>query len=371
MVDPAKINLIPRLSGAKIQEMCRSMDGEALDGDWDLPRDGGFTQDESFEALRQRFVSRTPWSETLWFRKVSDRISRGEAKWGCNTVEEFAARCEAIDRLYAEIAEGGYKTQEQLGPGPRRSEVEVAIGRDGRYRFLDGRHRLAIARILDLPKIPVRVVARHTEWRAFKEELIEWADEQPKGRIYQAIDHPDLADIPAGHREDRLPLIERALDGYDGTGKRLVDIGTHFGYWCQQMDARGFICTGVEANKRCVEFARRIAIATESGHTIWRGNVVDFPAIEEQDVVLALNIFHHFLKTKEKYETLITLLRRFRAELMLFEPHVSDPPGQMANAYLNYPPEQFVDFVATHTGLSNTEFIGKAHDGRPLYRLSR
>lgn len=371
-VDPTRINAVSALDGPTIQRMCEEMNGAVIGGDWDVTGGLPFTERASFEAVRDHFVAGVPWPETAWFRQVAAALEAGQRKWGCSTLEELEGRCDDINGLFEAIRRDGYKTQQELGPRrPRSSEVEVGIGRDGRYIFLDGRHRLAIARILGLESIPVRVVARHAEWQAFRDELREWAAEQGSGRLYQRIDHPDLADIPADHSDDRLPIVLRALEGYDARGKRLVDLGTHMGFWCQQMSRLGFICTGVEANRRCVGFAGRIATATDTNFEVWRGDILDFPDMEQQDVVLALNILHHMLKTEERHARLIGLLGRVRAEMMLFETHVSDPPAQMRDAYRNYGTDEFVDFVLRHTGLRHAEFLGKAHDGRSLFRLTR
>ena len=88
-------------------------------------------------------------------------------------------------------------------------------------------------------------------------------------------------------------------------------------------------------------------------------------------VVLALNIFHHFLKTDALHEQLERFLGRLRAEVILFEPHRHDPPGQMTGAFRNYGPDEFVEFVKRHSGMTHGEHLGVARDGRPLYKLSR
>ena len=244
----------------------------------------------------------------------------------------------------------------------------MAIRRDGRFLFLDGRHRLSIALLLSLPQSR-RVVARHEEWEGSRRA--SGVRLQRKGRVYQLIDHPDLVSFPAHHGLERIELIRAALEGYDPAGKKLVDIGTHWGYMAQQMERLGFDVTAVEANKTCARFAESIRQATGSRFRVWHGCIFDFPDAEQQDAALALSIFHHFIKTEELHEQLISFLGRLNIELMIFEPHLHDPPAQMKGAFRNYPPQEFAEFVAEHARLSNIEHLGVAPDGRSLYRLSR
>jgi hypothetical protein len=85
--------------------------------------------------------------------------------------------------------------------------------------------------------------------------------------------------------------------------------------------------------------------------------------------VLALNIFHHFIRRESTYHRLIGLLRRLRMQVMFFEPHLPDEP-QMQSAYWNPRPDEFVQFIAEHTGLRTWVCSGTAEYDRPIYRLS-
>ena len=89
------------------------------------------------------------------------------------------------------------------------------------------------------------------------------------------------------------------------------------------------------------------------------------------DVVLALNILHHFCKTEALHEKLIGLLKRIDADIMFFQAHRYHPPGQMANAFRNYTEEEFVSFILEHTVFDNSRKLGIASDGRPLFKFWR
>jgi hypothetical protein len=57
--------------------------------------------------------------------------------------------------LFQSIVTNGYVQKEE------DRCVEVCIGREGEYLFVDGRHRLAIALYLKIEKIPVKVMYKH------------------------------------------------------------------------------------------------------------------------------------------------------------------------------------------------------------------
>ena len=290
--------------------------------------------------------------------------------WGCTSEAGFRTRLAGLEQLFDELRANGYRSQAELGSDDLADEVRVGIRRDGRLLFLDGRHRLAMARLLELDEIPVNVVVRHREWVRFRHTISDYIRPR-RGRVYQVIDHPDLADFPAHHGTERLGMLREAFAGYDCEDKRLLDVGAHWGAMSQEASKLGFRCTAVEANKRCARIAERIAAASGASFDVWHGSIFDFPDVERQQAVLALNVFHHFIKTEALHERLIELLGRMRAEIMVFEPHAADPPGQMRGAFRNYPEQEFVDFVGGHAGFSDSRYLGRASDGRPLYVLTR
>jgi 2-polyprenyl-3-methyl-5-hydroxy-6-metoxy-1,4-benzoquinol methylase len=365
-VDPTKIDRM--YTGPDLREMVRTR-GEVLDGDWDLVSKKRFSDTHLQRAVEECLLQGKPWEETAHFKSVAKQIEKGAKRFGCTTVEQLSQRGEQVLQLAEEIRTNGYRTRVELRQGKLFDEVRVAIDRDGRFMFLDGRHRLAIARVLGLPEIPVYVSVRHRSWEDFRDKIRAYA-ERRDGLIYQIIDHPDLAEFPAHHGTGRISLLRNALSDYPCEGKRLLDIGTHWGYMAQQMERLGFDCVGVESNRTCATIAARIGLATESRFKVWRGDIFDYPDPGSHDVVLALNIFHHLIKTEELHRGLEEFLHRLNAELIFFEPHAAGA-AQMRGAYRNYEPDEFAEFVAGHAGMSSTEFIGRAEDGRPIFKIAR
>lgn len=185
--------------------------GHVVDGDWDhpsarVPLDvNPYTQPdytyarygnvEVIHGLQERFVEGKEWEETALYDHSMQRLAKGHRLWGfgADTVDDFKTYCGKIDRLYNKINRTGYVSQRDLPNGRLGDEVSVVIGRKGNYFFNNGIHRLAIARALQLDRIPVVVTGRHRSWVQFRNQVAN----QPETRF---LEHPDLTAVL---REDR------------------------------------------------------------------------------------------------------------------------------------------------------------------------
>lgn len=343
--------------------------GRIVGGDWDL-NTMPFEDLNAYRALKARFVHGARWEDTSYYESIVAQVGQGARPWGVSDKDGLIKQLSYLDRLFEEIGEHGYKTQQQL-LGESNSlrtfdEVTVRIGRNGEFLFEDGRHRLAIAKILGLPKIPVIVSWRHREWYLFRAQILDYA-QRYGGKVYQPITHPDLSDIPALHGDTRFRLIKSSMPVKGGA---LLDIGAHWGYFCHRFECEGFHCYAVEKSSQDFYFLNRLRIAENRRFTAVHADIFEFWEKNEFDVVLALNIFHHFLKTADEYEKLVQFLRRLRIRVMFFEAHLPDE-AQMQGAYRNFNNEEFVRFVAQSTGLTQWECIGYGEGGRPIYELTR
>ena len=90
---------------------------------------------------------------------------------------------------------------------------------------------------------------------------------------------------------------------------------------------------------------------------------------KKYDIVLALSIFHHFLKSKNTYNKLTKFLGELDIKIMFFEPHKFNEP-QMKNAYINYNEPDFINYVLENSCLNKYKLLGKLQNGRSLYFLS-
>jgi hypothetical protein len=186
--------------------------GQIRGGDWDLPRYRQPLEDSWIVAgLKQRFEDGREWEDTVYYRKASQHFASGGSKWSYEDIHQFTRiRCAYVDELYRSIRDEGYRPNvEAYHDVPRqdvrsemydqRFEPLVVIGRDGEVFLADGRHRVAIARILDIESIPANVLGRHREWQQVRDALARArtrSDVDSKLRSY--FGHPDVADLRLG-----------------------------------------------------------------------------------------------------------------------------------------------------------------------------
>ena len=175
--------------------------GNVEGGDWDQI-DDRFDERAVPRAIDLRFREGCAWDETLLPEHVRDQVARFGDAWGHveNAVER---RCQEIEALYEAIRADGYRTQAELavsgepGPGPppvpTLGEITVDVGRDGRLCWRrNGQHRLAIARVLGIDRVPVLVARRHEEWQDLRDQIRDGGVEVIDSSL---VGHPDLADL--------------------------------------------------------------------------------------------------------------------------------------------------------------------------------
>ena len=106
---------------------------------------------------------------------INSGTHQWQDEWECGDKQELDARCDYLDRVFMDIKRNGYRSQVELnerrrgiGLRYREDEIAVNIGRQGDLLFNSGRHRLTFAKIAGIPRIPVKISVRHTEWEKFK-----------------------------------------------------------------------------------------------------------------------------------------------------------------------------------------------------------
>lgn len=192
-VDPARIT---RFTGREFPVWSDRWNdfGRLPDGDWDLrdrppvdpsysgPDPSLYLADEFDEtplhrALEARFVDCAAWDDLEFIREVKRRAaaSDGYVWHRCTSPAEIRHRCQRLDDLYRSMRVDGCLSMRAVNERDDRrrtfrevmeNEVLIDVGRDGEPRFVSGRHRLSLAKILDLDRVPVAVVARHPRFVA-------------------------------------------------------------------------------------------------------------------------------------------------------------------------------------------------------------
>lgn len=330
-----------------------------LGGNWDKEVIK-FDHLDFFTSLKEKFENGTPWKETEYYQRVIKQINNGTSKWSCKNVEEFDKKCEEWDRLFEKIKTEGYKK------GWNEDEVAINIGRTGEMIFNNGRHRLTFAKLLKINQIPVKVTVRHKEWVAFKKEIFEYSHNY-NNRIYEKITHPDLANIPSVHNGSRFDIIKEHLKVKEG---KILDIGCQWGYFCHKFEEVGYKCYCVEKSKLNLYFLKKLKEANNRKFKIIPHSIFDTPEdiLAESDVILALSVFHHFIKKENTYIKLIKLLKKLKGKELFFEPHNPDEP-QMHGSFRNFDHNEFARFIVDNSHFDKFEIIGHSETGRPLYKI--
>lgn len=363
-VDPAQIaTVVPEHILAR--RPFRPHLGSIESGDWDR-RCTALSGLQIFRSAAERYLENRPWDQTDYYREVMASLEAGQTRLGCRTPEDFRRKCARVDQLYERIASEGYKTQGELGTGRPWDEILVALGRDGEIHFVNGRHRLAIARVLGLPRVPSLVLLRHSAWHRFNAEIRSYVARRG-GSSYQPLLHPDLDDIPSTQDHRRFLMIRDALPA--ATGK-LLDIGANWGYFSTQFERLGFSCWAVERSAKEAYFLRRLRAAYKADFQIIESSIFSAPLPQDLTVTLALSIFHHFLKKAESFDELSSFLSRLRTRHLVLETH-RDAEPQMRDAEIRMTGPELLDFVSTACRLPSVESLGTASTGRGLYLLSR
>lgn len=342
--------------------------GKVVNGVWDL-NTMPFEDLDVYQSFRARFVHKAKWENTSYFKILLAQTNQGVHPWGVRNKSDLIERLNGLDGLFKEIKRSGYKTQQQLLDTTvslrHLDELTVRIGRHGEFIFEDGRHRLAIAKIVGLSRIPVLVTWRHKKWFEFRAEIVHYT-RCHSGRTDQPLTHPDLSDISSQEGDTRFRIICSNLPFKGGS---LLDIGARWGYFCHKFEDEGFRCYAIEKKLDNFYFLNKLRIAEKRKFTAVRADISEFWGKNQFDVVLALNVFHHYLKSVEDYNNLVQFLRRLSTKVMFFEPHLPSDT-QMHGAYRNYGNEDFVELIAQHTGLRHWECIGCGENERPIYKLT-
>ena len=220
--------------------------------------------------------------------------------------------------------------------------------------------------MLKTNKIPVKIIVRHKQWVAFKKEISEYSQNY-NTRTYEKLTHPDLANIPSVHNGSRYDIIKKNVTAEKG---KVIDIGCHWGYFCHKFEEKGFECYCIEKSRLNLYFLKKLKKAENRNFKIIPRSIFDLPydMLRSFDVILALSIFHHFIKKEKTYRKLIQFLKHLKGKEMFFEHH-KPKEFQMKKTYRNFVDDEFAEFIVENSTFSNFKIIGYSEVGRPLYKI--
>jgi hypothetical protein len=157
------------------RHLTRNLHGQFItDGDWDLRT----RPHEMRPVVIELFVEGRLPQQTAEYQKLAAWIDDGRFGWtkGCRTREDLDHYFDALIGTYERIRDDGYLTQCELG-SDGSDEIRIAIDRHGDpCVFGGGTHRLAIARVLGIPEVPVLVKRVHATWVAASQERLQTGD---------------------------------------------------------------------------------------------------------------------------------------------------------------------------------------------------
>lgn len=369
IIDPRKVNCI---AGDVVFDISKP-NCKVVDGDWDIENISNIEDSIIFRSLSDMFLNGIKWSDTSLYSFIKDGIESKQFKWNCDTIEALERRGEYLRNLYLSIKENGLLTHKESmernlisNPGQiDNDEVMVAIGRKGNILFVqNGSHRLSIAKILGIDRIPARVYRRHSEWEISRNYVFEKCETLWKGKTYQQLPHPDFDEIENIWSDKRYDLF--VSNTSTGKGDTLLDIGSLFGYIPYRAELDGYKCAACEIDDNYLSVMRMLHNGYDMNYEILTNSFLDLDSVE-YDVIIAFNILHHFLKRSYEFSRLEIFLEKCRFKEMFLQVH-EDGEAQMIGAYKGFSPEEFSEFVREKTNKRNCVLIGEEMN-RKIYMI--
>lgn len=110
----------------------------------------------------QHWCEGLPWEETEDYADLRRAVEARRKMAGCRTHDDIRQRFKWLDDLFAAVARGEmFKTRKELHRWNFREHggIQIGIDAEGRPALVRGCgfHRLAVAKILNLPRIPAQI----------------------------------------------------------------------------------------------------------------------------------------------------------------------------------------------------------------------
>ena len=199
VADPAKIVWVnPQSIKSKLNYDLDLVFNEIRPGDWDIERRTCLENVAKHRSIAQRFVQGLEWKDTEIFRRhYARRFGKGDKIRGALNPEDLAQKySREIDALFEDMRRNGF-VMTRNADGHPHSLPHLHIGRSGELILgNNGNHRVAIAKVLGIERIPCWVRSRHLLWQQVRENVARsLTGKQIAPTDARMEDHPDLADI--------------------------------------------------------------------------------------------------------------------------------------------------------------------------------
>lgn len=332
-----------------------------IKGDWD--QSISYIKDSYFyRAFKHRFIEGKKWEETLYYCRLLNMIKKGLIIAGSRNKKELDNLFYFYDLLYKNVKEDR-KLKFYYPKFARKffdfnklfKNISFAIDRNGFFLLIDGRHRISIAKIINLNEIPAIVIIRHEEWIKLRREIINFIKYDLNRKLEQPLIHPDLQDLPFQYNGISFKNIKENLSLSQG---KLIDINAKFGYFCHKFEEEGFQCYAVESNPKYVYFMKKLRKAENKQFKIIDKSIFDCKEdqILKFDVVLAFNGFNDVFRDENTYSNFVLFLKKLETKvLFLGIPNIIKINN--SNYFQNFDNEQIINLIIDNSCLTKVKFI--------------
>lgn len=217
-----------------------------------------------FDSIKKRYIYGKNWEDTELYHLLPEEVNNKKI-WTYKSKRERDLEIAKIDKLYKNIKEFGYRKNTGIdsmeGWILKRKiehvldEVVLAIGRNGDYFFVNGKHRLAIAKILNLKKIPVIFLIRHKKWMIFRKRFSNFINKDHTQKCAN-IKHPDLQNINFDNCYEIFEILKGDIKS--SQNNIILTLGAKLGYICSKFEEIGFKCHAVELNPIFYYFLKKL-----------------------------------------------------------------------------------------------------------------
>jgi hypothetical protein len=344
-----------------------------IDGNWDVENLTSIEDFIIYRSLNDMFIAGKKWKETELYKFIKDQIDSNTFKytWGCKNLRDLDNRGLYLINLYESIKEKGMvnhdlcieKNLVSVAGHLNNDDIMIAIDRNGSPLFIqNGSHRLCIAKILGLKQIPVKIYLRHQEWINKKKIISDRCNLLWGGKSYHELPHPDLYEIEPIWPDTRYEIFKKNTNIGTGT---LLDIGSLFGHIPYRAELDGYISTACEIDNNYLEVMKILRSGYDMKYNIIEKSFLDIEA--KYDIIIAFNIFHHFLKNESLFVKLTNFLKKSEFKEMFLQVHKKGEK-QMVGAYRDFSPEDFINYIKESTGKKFSIEIGEEMS-RKIYKI--
>lgn len=351
-----------------------------LNSDWDLA-EKRFEDIGRVKAMEERFKEGKKWEEIEFYHYVVDLLSKGMI-WGYKNKKDWDDNLKNIELLYENIKKNGYKSKNELYSYKKfygklvnlklnkkvLDDVSLAISRDGHFLFVNGRHRLKIAQLLNIPKISSVIVLRHEKWMNFRKNIIDFSRKYQNGKLHYQLTHPDLKDIPFKYGPRCYSLIKENLSFSDGS---LLEFGENLGYFCHKFEEDGFNCYTVAQSQIYLYFLKKLKKANQKKFNVIPKSIFEYEKNEDLkfEVVIFIDLFNCFIEGKNNHSNLIRLLKRLNIK-DLFAIVPNPKTHRNRKWYRDFSLDQFINFIIENSCLKRAQYIGEIEERQLLYKFT-